>query len=273
MRPGCVKYLDAAGLQRAAVSVDRVSVRQSEPAAGRERIREGESGERLDEPAGGTLSRPTARPVRRQPAEGATRSTRSNGARRTRRSRSGLKLHFGNSDVDLDNPAHVQKLQRVFRAANDHRMAIVVHMRSSVTMRRAYGAKEARVFLTEVLPSAPDIPVQIAHLTGGGTYDDPATDEARLGVRGRGRAQRSANGPCVLRHLRSRRLRKVDGPRGSDRDAHPAARRPAHAVWLRRRGARRRNCSTRERGRFSEQLPMSNDEFRVIAGNVAPYMR
>src|SRR5580765_2416601 len=92
--------------------------------------------------------------------------------------RSGLKLHFGNSDVDLDNPAHVQRLQRVFRAANDHRMAIVVHMRSSVTMRRAYGAKEARVFLTDVLPSAPDIPVQIAHLTGGGTYDDPATDEA-----------------------------------------------------------------------------------------------
>jgi hypothetical protein len=56
--------------------------------------------------------------------------------------RSGLKLHFGNSDVDLDNPAHVRQLQRVFRAANDRRMAVVVHMRSSVTMRRAYGAKQ-----------------------------------------------------------------------------------------------------------------------------------
>src|SRR5580765_6691548 len=58
--------------------------------------------------------------------------------------RSGLKLHFGNSDVDLDNPAHVQQLIRVFRAANDRRMGIVVHMRSSVTRQRAYGAKEAR---------------------------------------------------------------------------------------------------------------------------------
>src|SRR4029077_18662411 len=52
------------------------------------------------------------------------------------------------------------------------------HMRSSTTMRRPYGAKEARVFLNDVLPSASAIPVQIAHLTGGGTYDDPATDDA-----------------------------------------------------------------------------------------------
>jgi predicted TIM-barrel fold metal-dependent hydrolase len=92
--------------------------------------------------------------------------------------RSGLKLHFGNSDVDLDNPDHVQKLTRVFRAANDHRMGIVVHMRSSVTMRRAYGAKQARMFVTEVLPAASDVPVQIAHFGGAGTYDDPAIDDA-----------------------------------------------------------------------------------------------
>ncbi|OLC02431.1 MAG: hypothetical protein AUH45_09095 [Gemmatimonadetes bacterium 13_1_40CM_69_22] len=45
----------------------------------------------------------------------------------------GIKLHFGNSDVDLHNPQHVDLLRQVFRAANEHRMAIVVHMRSSVT--------------------------------------------------------------------------------------------------------------------------------------------
>jgi predicted TIM-barrel fold metal-dependent hydrolase len=32
--------------------------------------------------------------------------------------KSGLKLHFGNSDVDLDNPKHVEKLRRVFCAAD-----------------------------------------------------------------------------------------------------------------------------------------------------------
>jgi len=59
----------------------------------------------------------------------------------------GLKLHFGNSDVDMDNPSHVAQLRSVFRTADKHGMAIVVHMRSSVTRKRAYGAKEAKTFL------------------------------------------------------------------------------------------------------------------------------
>ena len=92
--------------------------------------------------------------------------------------RFGLKLHLGNSDVDLTNPEHVQKLQKVFAAANERRMAIVVHMRSSVTAKRPYGERSARAFLNDVLPFAPDVPVQIAHLAGAGGYDDPATDEA-----------------------------------------------------------------------------------------------
>jgi hypothetical protein len=31
--------------------------------------------------------------------------------------RRGIKLHLGNSDVQLDNPAHAEQLRRVFRAA------------------------------------------------------------------------------------------------------------------------------------------------------------
>ncbi len=38
----------------------------------------------------------------------------------------GVKLHFGNSDVDLDNPRHVARLRDVFRAANGLRMAASV---------------------------------------------------------------------------------------------------------------------------------------------------
>lgn len=90
----------------------------------------------------------------------------------------GLKLHFGNSDVDLDNPQHVEKVKQVFRAANEHGMAVVVHMRSSITKKRPYGAQEARVFLNEVLPQAKGIPVQIAHLAGAGSYDDASVDQA-----------------------------------------------------------------------------------------------
>jgi predicted TIM-barrel fold metal-dependent hydrolase len=185
--------------------------------------------------------------------------------------RAGLKLHFGNSDVDLDNPMHVQQLQRVFHAANDRRMALVVHMRSSTTMRRPYGAKEARVFLNDVLPSAPDIPVQIAHLAGGGTYDDPATDEAlsvfvdsiarkdpRMdrayfdisGIAGYGKWMDHADQVAA-------RIRQVGIQRilyGSD-------------------GARGGGLAPREAWATLQQLPLSGDELRAIANNVAPYMR
>src|SRR3954452_5035006 len=39
----------------------------------------------------------------------------------------GLKLHFGNSDVNVDKPSHLAQLKRVFRTANRKRMAILVH--------------------------------------------------------------------------------------------------------------------------------------------------
>src|SRR5262249_58215877 len=93
--------------------------------------------------------------------------------------RHGVKLHFGNSDVRLDDPAHVERLGRVFAAANERRMAIVVHLRASTSRGRAYGAVQARVFLEELLPVVPDVPVQVAHLPGTGPgYHDPPADRA-----------------------------------------------------------------------------------------------
>ncbi|HEY1895408.1 MAG TPA: amidohydrolase family protein [Terracidiphilus sp.] len=92
--------------------------------------------------------------------------------------RTGLKLHFGNSDVDVDNPEDLARVRRVFRAANRHHMAITVHLHANIDHHRPYGAKEAHVFLEQLLPEAPDVTVQIAHLAGGGGYDDPAIDEA-----------------------------------------------------------------------------------------------
>jgi predicted TIM-barrel fold metal-dependent hydrolase len=94
------------------------------------------------------------------------------------RRRNGIKLHFGNSDVDSDNSEHVKRLRQVFQEANLRGMAIVVHMRSSVTRERPYGAKEAGVFLHELLRAAPHVPVQIAHLCGAGGYDDPSINAA-----------------------------------------------------------------------------------------------
>jgi predicted TIM-barrel fold metal-dependent hydrolase len=90
----------------------------------------------------------------------------------------GLKLHFGNSDVDLDNSEHVLRLRQIFQAADQHGMAIAVHLRPSVTRHRRYGAKEAKIFLNEVIPRAPHVSIQIAHLAGSGGFDDPSVDEA-----------------------------------------------------------------------------------------------
>jgi len=91
----------------------------------------------------------------------------------------GIKLHFGNSDVQVDNPQHVQQLAKVFRAANAHHMAIVIHMRASISRKRPYGARQAQIFLDQLLPEAPDVVVQVAHLAGTGPgYQDPPADSA-----------------------------------------------------------------------------------------------
>ncbi len=93
--------------------------------------------------------------------------------------RRGIKMHFGNSDVQLEVPEQLEKMKEIFRAANSRRMAIVVHMRASISKNRPYGAEQARIFLEQLLPLAPDITVQIAHLAASGPgYNDPKAQEA-----------------------------------------------------------------------------------------------
>jgi predicted TIM-barrel fold metal-dependent hydrolase len=188
-----------------------------------------------------------------------------------RRLRSGLKLHFGNSDVDLNNRQHVDQLRRVFSAANGQQMAIVVHMRSSVTQKRSYGANEARIFLNDVLPAAPDVVVQIAHLAGAGGYDDPLIDQALAvfvaaianhdarmahiyfdvsGVAGLGDWRKQGS-------LIAARIREIGVERilyGSD-------------------GAGGGNLTPRGAWAAFRQLPLTEAEFRTIASNIAPYMQ
>ena len=93
--------------------------------------------------------------------------------------RRGIKLHFGNSDVQLENNEHLEKIKAVFRSANANKMAIVVHARASISLGRPYGAAQARLFLEQLLPLAPNVTVQIAHLAGSGPgYDDARADTA-----------------------------------------------------------------------------------------------
>jgi hypothetical protein len=70
--------------------------------------------------------------------------------------RTGLRMHFGNSDVNLDIEEHVERT-RGLAAANAHGMVIVFHFRANIDRNRPYGANQARVLLERLLPAAPDI--------------------------------------------------------------------------------------------------------------------
>jgi predicted TIM-barrel fold metal-dependent hydrolase len=183
----------------------------------------------------------------------------------------GLKLHFGNSDVDLENPRHVSQLREVFRAANANQMAIVVHMRPSVTKRRPYGPATARIFLNDVLPAAPDVPVQIAHLAGAGGYDDPGIDPA-LGVF----VEAIAQGDKRMDHV----YFDASGVAGIGQWKEKAG---LIATRIRQLGVGRvlygsdgavaPNLFPREAFAAFHQLPLSDAEFNTIRSNVAPYLR
>jgi len=181
-----------------------------------------------------------------------------------------LKLHFGNSDVDLDTPHNVEQVQKIFRAANDRRLPIVVHLHTSISLHRKYGRNEALVFLNQLVAAAPDVPIQIAHLAGAGDYDE--TTDAAFGVfidaisRHDPRAKNlwfdvtSVVLPGITPEkakLVATRLREIGLKRvlyGSD----------AHAGG---------NFAPREGWAAFQQLPLTQAEFRTIAQNLPPYMR
>jgi uncharacterized protein len=182
----------------------------------------------------------------------------------------GLKLHFGNSAVDYHNGQHVARLKQVFAAANAHRMAIVVHMRASISRKLPYGRDEARVFLDELVPAAPDVPIQIAHLAGAGGYADPLVDRA-LSVFVDAIAN---NDP------RTRRL-FFDVTTVAVTDATPTET-SRLATRIRELGVQRilygsdaasgTNLPPRDGWAAFRRIPLTDAEFRAIAGNVPPYM-
>jgi len=185
------------------------------------------------------------------------------------RLRSGLKLHFGNSDVQVHDSTHVAQLQRVFRAANDRGMAIVAHVHANINNKRPYGRAEALIFLNDILPSAPDVTVQIAHLTGAGRYDettdsaaavfaeaiarrDPRTAHVWFDISGVGISPLNAD----QKRRFVERMRQIGLDRilyGSD-GAIPG-------------------YGPREYWASFKTLPLTEAELRTIATNVAPYLR
>jgi predicted TIM-barrel fold metal-dependent hydrolase len=179
----------------------------------------------------------------------------------------GMKLYIHNR-VDLTKADDVERLRGFFRAANERRLPLLVHL----SIDFSNGASHARTFLEQVVPAAPDIPIQIAHMGSGGPYRLGAPDEA-LKVFADAAAARNplmknlyfdvtgsvygTQTPASLDTL-ARRMRTIGLTRilfGSDLPLFPLD--PPGAAWA----------------KFRRLIPLTNDELRVVAGNVAPYAR
>lgn len=179
----------------------------------------------------------------------------------------GLKLHFGSSGVDVHDPDHVQGVRRVFEAANRLGVPIVVHSRGP--SRNRYGREEAEIFLDRILPAAPDVPVQIAHLWGGAGFSegalaafadavsagDPRTRNLYFDLT---EVERAAGGSEETLRTIAGRIRQI----GLDRvlygsDMAEAGTLPPALGWARLRA----------------RVPLTVEEVRTIANNVAPYLR
>ena len=136
--------------------------------------------------------------------------------------------------------------------------------------RRPYGKVQAQAFLDNLVSAAPDVTLQIAHMAGAGSYDEPSVDEA-LGV--------------FIAAIRSGDARMknvyfdVSGVAGIGRWAE---KRDFIATRIREIGAGRvlygSDGATAQLNptvmlAAFRSLPLSDAEFRAIEGNIAPYMR
>ncbi|HKQ52200.1 MAG TPA: amidohydrolase family protein [Pyrinomonadaceae bacterium] len=177
----------------------------------------------------------------------------------------GLKLHLGNSRVDVRKPEHAEKLRQVFRAANERKVPVVIHLWTNPAYETE-GGEHAKVFLAQILPEAPDITVQIAHMAGGGRATPAAMEVFADAI--------AANDPRTKNlYFDVATLTAGETAEGLKRDA----------AFIRKVGVRRILYGTDTAppnpparvswGLFRGLVPLTDDEFRIIASNVAPYLR
>ena len=176
----------------------------------------------------------------------------------------GLKLHFNSSGVDLLRPRHAETVRRVFEAVNEHRLAMVVHIRGDL---KVYGREHAEKFL-DLLSAARDVPVQVAHLWGGEYFSEAALATLASAVsNGDARTKNlyfditdivrfvprsAAARRLTVQHIRAIGLNRILW--GSDMSPPQV---PAREAW----------------SALRTTLSLTEDEWRTIATNVAPYLK
>jgi predicted TIM-barrel fold metal-dependent hydrolase len=169
----------------------------------------------------------------------------------------GLKLHFNAAQLDFQNPEQVSKVRRVMELANKYRLPMIIHIRPG----DVYGRREAEVFLHQLVAAAPDVPIQIAHLWGGESFSgsalavyadavatgDPVTRNVYFDISGAWSYGKPEEIPEIVARIRQIGLKRI----------LYASDAPPPEAWE----------------AFRKKLPLTDMEFRVIANNIAPYMR
>lgn len=181
----------------------------------------------------------------------------------------GIKLQFGVSFVDFENAAEIATVRKVFAAANEQKLAIVVHMRTRRGM--AYGSAEATIFLEQLLAAAPDVPVQIAHFCGGGAPKDELADKA-LAVFTTAIAQKDPRVKNLYFDLALVVPPDVSPARAQFLADNIRAIGLSHVLYGSDGGDPTDPPAKVQYANF-RKLPLTDAEFRAIDRNVAPYLR
>ena len=184
----------------------------------------------------------------------------------------GVKLHLGNSDVQLDNPAHLAQMKQFFAAANKHGMAIVVHTRASISLKRPYGPEQGRIMLEQLFPMAPDVVIHVAHLAGSGPgYDDPAAHSV-MAVLADALQKRDARVRNVWIDVATSANADIS-PADAEKMAQRIRQIGVGRVLYGSDGATSIFQKPDASWKAFRKLPLTDTEFATIAANVAPYMR
>lgn len=193
---------------------------------------------------------------------------------------SGVKLHLGNSGLDLGNPDQVEALAAFFAAAYQAKMPLVVHLRGAAP----FTAANITTFIESVLSQAGDLPVQIAH---GGSFGgiDAATLEALqlYGAAIERQAPGTTNLVIDLSAVAQLDLSTLESVPKEGIEAHTADEwRSLYAAEMREIGLDRFvfgsdwPALTPPAEYFIAErktLPVTEAEWAVLCNNVAPYLR
>lgn len=179
-----------------------------------------------------------------------------------------IKINLSGLGFSFNNAEQVNKLSKFFKAANDNKIAVVVHLEPG----KFYGAEEVEIFLNRIVSASPDITIQIAHLAGNGPG---ITSPEALAAFAKARVNKDLrtknlyfdfaglvykNMTVKDAELMVRYMRQI----GLDHILYGSDSQPGIS----------QNLSTAEHWMLTRRLlPLTDSELRIIANNVAPYIR